>query len=86
MKHDVTGNLNTINSVQGKIKCLFDISITNESTSKRPGQNFQVYAAEKFNDDAVSSSYQTALISEKIDGTCCYITPYQGKLAYMYWF
>ena len=75
----------SINSVQNKIKCVFEINLTNERSSKRRDQNYQILATEKLSNEALVSSYQTAIVSEKIDGTCCYAALYEGRILRSIW-
>ena len=72
---------NSSSSVQSKINCVFDISINSTNRSlKRSSQNYQVLATNNFSEEALSSDIKNASLSEKIDGTCCYMTSYKGKL------
>ena len=65
-------------SVQNKIKCVFATNILDGKTAKRSGQNYQVLATEQLSEEAVNAHVDDAVVSEKIDGTCCYVVEYQG--------
>ncbi|XP_051545921.1 uncharacterized protein C12orf29 homolog isoform X2 [Myxocyprinus asiaticus] len=54
-------------SVQQKIPCAF---LT---------EQFQVVATENVNPVALASDIHSAVATEKIDGTCCYVTTYRGE-------
>lgn len=41
-------------------------------------QQFQVVATETLNPSALESDIHCATATEKIDGTCCYVTKYRG--------
>lgn len=41
-------------------------------------QQFQVVATDTVNPVAVESDVYHALATEKVDGTCCYVTLYRG--------
>lgn len=42
-------------------------------------QQFQVVATEKVNPVALEANIGCAVATEKIDGTCCYVTVYNGE-------
>lgn len=42
-------------------------------------QQFQVVATEIVNPVAVEANIDCALATEKLDGTCCYVTLYKGE-------
>lgn len=65
-------------NVQKKIKCLFQTSVVDSTSSKRPGQNYSVLATDSLQSDAIAY-VGTAHASEKIDGTCCFVHEYQGR-------
>ncbi|KAF5897956.1 hypothetical protein DAT39_012319 [Clarias magur] len=70
-----------LGSVQQKIPCVFLTEVREEEASrKRDGQNFQVVATETVNPVALESDVHHALATEKLDGTCCYVTPYRGEV------
>ncbi|XP_026991636.1 uncharacterized protein C12orf29 homolog isoform X1 [Tachysurus fulvidraco] len=70
-------------SVQQKIPCVFLTEVKEEASRKRDGQHFQVVATETLNPAAVESDVYHALATEKLDGTCCYVTLYRGE-AYLW--
>ncbi|KAI5105533.1 hypothetical protein C0J45_5205 [Silurus meridionalis] len=70
-------------AVQQKIPCVFLTEVKDEASRKRDGQNFQVVATETVNPVAVESDVYSAIATEKLDGTCCYVTAYRGD-AYLW--
>ncbi|XP_041366004.1 uncharacterized protein C12orf29 homolog isoform X2 [Gigantopelta aegis] len=67
------------NRVQQKIPCIFEIEVKDENSRKRSNQSFRVLAVDCLNSEASSSCLQDAWLSEKLDGTCCYVSPFKGK-------
>lgn len=67
-------------SVKGKLECVFEIAIVNKPSSKRPNQVFRVSATDTLRQEAKDHGIDDALASEKIDGTCVFITPFNGKV------
>ncbi|XP_046573805.1 uncharacterized protein C12orf29 homolog [Haliotis rubra] len=67
------------NPVQQKVKCLFKIRVENKASQKRQNQQFLVVATDNLCDEVEQHNLDTAVVSEKIDGTCCYIAEYEGK-------
>lgn len=47
-----------------------------------PLQQFQVDATETLNPLALEADIDCALATEKLDGTCCYVTDYKGEKNY----
>ena len=43
-------------------------------------QPFQVVATENVNPVALEAHIDCALATEKLDGTCCYVSEYKGEL------
>uniref|UniRef100_A0A8C1QQU1 RNA ligase 1 n=1 Tax=Cyprinus carpio TaxID=7962 RepID=A0A8C1QQU1_CYPCA len=68
-----------LGSVQQKIPCVFLTEVRNEPSRKRDCQQFQVVATESVNPAALESDVHCAAATEKIDGTCCYVTTYRGE-------
>ncbi|XP_059192097.1 RNA ligase 1 [Centropristis striata] len=68
-----------LGSVQQKIPCVFLTEVKEEQSRKRDGQQFQVVATETVNPVALEANIDCALATEKIDGTCCYVTVYKGQ-------
>nr|CAB3226513.1 uncharacterized protein C12orf29 homolog [Phallusia mammillata] len=69
------------NGVQGKIQCIFKCVAEELPSKKRVGQNYRIVATKEISKTALSSNLETAIATEKLDGTCCYVKEYQGKLA-----
>lgn len=66
-------------SVQRKIPCLFLTEVKDEPSHKRENQPFKVLATEIINPKAQEADVFSALPTEKVDGTCCYVAPYKGQ-------
>ncbi|XP_059916256.1 RNA ligase 1 [Gadus macrocephalus] len=71
--------MSRLSSVQQKVPCLFLTEVKQEQSRKRLGQPFQVIATEHLNPLALESNVESALATEKLDGTCCYVTYYEGQ-------
>ncbi|TRY97713.1 hypothetical protein DNTS_024696 [Danionella cerebrum] len=65
-------------AVQQKIPCVFLTEVRDEPSKKRDCQQFQVVATENVNPSALQADVHCAVATEKIDGTCCYVTTYKG--------
>ncbi|KAK2842692.1 hypothetical protein Q5P01_012892 [Channa striata] len=68
-----------LGSVQQKIPCVFVTEVKEEPSRKRDRQQFQVVATENVNPVALEADIDCALPTEKLDGTCCYVTVYKGQ-------
>ncbi|XP_029909725.1 RNA ligase 1 isoform X1 [Myripristis murdjan] len=68
-----------LGSVQQKVPCVFLTEVKEEQSRKREWQPFQVVATENVNPVALESNIACALATEKLDGTCCYVTTYKGQ-------
>ncbi|XP_030641004.1 RNA ligase 1 [Chanos chanos] len=68
-----------LGSVQQKIPCVFLTEVRDEPSRKRECQLFQVVATENLNPIALNADVYSALATEKVDGTCCYVTTYKGE-------
>ncbi|MFT7799700.1 uncharacterized protein C12orf29 homolog isoform X1 [Arapaima gigas] len=68
-----------LGSVQQKIPCVFMTELRDEPSRKHHFQHFQVVASEKLNPRVERSQLECAVATEKLDGTCCYVSMYQGK-------
>uniref|UniRef100_A0AAQ6A1S5 RNA ligase 1 n=1 Tax=Amphiprion ocellaris TaxID=80972 RepID=A0AAQ6A1S5_AMPOC len=68
-----------LGSVQQKIPCVFLTDVKEEQSRKRDCQAFQVVATENVNPVALDANIDCALATEKLDGTCCYVTVYKGQ-------
>ncbi|XP_029009953.1 uncharacterized protein C12orf29 homolog [Betta splendens] len=67
-----------LGSVQQKIPCVFLTEVKEEKSRKREFQQFQVVATENLNPVALEADVYSAFATEKLDGTCCYVTDYKG--------
>lgn len=68
-----------LGTVQQKIPCVFLTEVKEEHSRKRESQQFQVVATKKLNPLAHESNVEVALATEKLDGTCCYVSIYEGQ-------
>ncbi|XP_066579634.1 RNA ligase 1 [Amia ocellicauda] len=68
-----------LGSVQQKIPCVFVTEVRDEPSRKRESQHFQVLATEHLNPKALGSDVESAIPTEKLDGTCCYVSIYKGE-------
>ncbi|KAM8974044.1 RNA ligase 1 [Pelodytes ibericus] len=67
-----------LGAVQKKIPCVFITQVKNAPSSKREHQTFNVVATETLNPLALAADVQNAVPTEKVDGTCCYVTKHRG--------
>ncbi|KAM4676770.1 RNA ligase 1 [Discoglossus pictus] len=67
-----------LGAVQQKIPCVFVTRVKDEPSSKRDHQAFKVVATETLNPVAIDADVTSALPTEKVDGTCCYVTFHKG--------
>ncbi|XP_025737026.1 RNA ligase 1 isoform X2 [Callorhinus ursinus] len=68
-----------LGSVQRKMPCVFVTEVKEEPSTKREHQPFKVLATETLSHKALDADIYSALPTEKVDGTCCYITTYKGQ-------
>lgn len=68
-----------LGSVQRKLPCVFVTEVQDIPSGKREAQPFRVVATEKLNPCALDSSIHSAVATEKLDGTCCYVSLFKGK-------
>ncbi|NP_001008606.1 RNA ligase 1 [Danio rerio] len=68
-----------LGSVQQKIPCVFLTEVRDEPSRKRDCQQFQVVATENVSPAALASDVHCAAATEKVDGTCCYVTTFNGE-------
>ncbi|XP_046889737.1 uncharacterized protein C12orf29 homolog [Hypomesus transpacificus] len=68
-----------LGSVQQKIPCVLMTEVKEEPSIKRESQQFRVLATKTVNPVALESNVECALATEKLDGTCCYVTVYKGQ-------
>ncbi|XP_052825153.1 uncharacterized protein C12orf29 homolog [Octopus bimaculoides] len=66
-------------SVQSKLNCIFEIAVTNEPSSKHSNQLYMVSATDKLRPDAKGHNLETALLTEKVDGTCAYVAEFKDR-------
>ncbi|XP_066489248.1 RNA ligase 1 [Tiliqua scincoides] len=71
--------MSRLGSVQQKVPCLFLTQVKEEPSAKRERQPFKVLATETINPKALDASIYNAIPTEKVDGTCCYVTTYKGQ-------
>ncbi|XP_074430771.1 RNA ligase 1-like [Larus michahellis] len=66
-------------AVQRKVPCLFVTEVKEEPSAKRERQPFKVLATETITGKALEADIYNAIPTEKVDGTCCYVTTYKGQ-------
>ncbi|XP_053112355.1 uncharacterized protein C12orf29 homolog [Hemicordylus capensis] len=71
--------MSRLGSVQQKVPCLFVTQVKEEPSAKRERQPFKVLATETINQKALDADIYNAIPTEKVDGTCCYVTTYKGQ-------
>ncbi|XP_077374206.1 RNA ligase 1 [Festucalex cinctus] len=69
-----------LGSVQQKVSCVFMTEVKEEPSKKRDFQPFNMVATTILNPAVLEADINSALATEKLDGTCCYVTHYKGKL------
>ncbi|XP_018602938.2 RNA ligase 1 isoform X1 [Scleropages formosus] len=77
--HIISEIMRRLGSVQQKIPCVFMTEVREEPSSKRRFQHFQVVASEELSPRALESRLESAVATEKLDGTCCYVSVFKGK-------
>ncbi|XP_063471210.1 RNA ligase 1 isoform X3 [Symphalangus syndactylus] len=68
-----------LGSVQRKMPCVFVTEVKEEPSSKREHQPFKVLATETISHKALDADIYSAIPTEKVDGTCCYVTTYKDQ-------
>ncbi|XP_073071662.1 RNA ligase 1 isoform X2 [Manis javanica] len=68
-----------LGSVQRKMPCVFVTEVKEEPATKRDHQPFKVLATETVSHRALDADIHSAIPTEKVDGTCCYVTTYRGQ-------
>ncbi|OWF52570.1 uncharacterized protein C12orf29 homolog [Mizuhopecten yessoensis] len=68
-----------LGSVQQKISCVFETKVLNEPSKKRSYQQYNVVATNTVRPAARKDGIATAIATEKLDGTCVFISEFQGK-------
>uniref|UniRef100_A0A8D0GU61 RNA ligase 1 n=1 Tax=Sphenodon punctatus TaxID=8508 RepID=A0A8D0GU61_SPHPU len=71
--------MSRLGSVQQKVPCLFVTRVKEEPSAKRERQPFKVLATETLNRKALDVDIYNAIPTEKVDGTCCYVTTYKEQ-------
>ena len=59
--------------------CVFVTDVKAEPSAKWDHQPFKVLATETLSEKAFDADVYNAVATEKVDGTCCYITNYRGQ-------
>nr|XP_006011066.1 PREDICTED: uncharacterized protein C12orf29 homolog isoform X3 [Latimeria chalumnae] len=67
-----------LGAVKQKIPCVFLTKVIEEPSAKRD-QPFQILASETLNPKALEADLHNAIPTEKVDGTCCYVTTWKGQ-------
>ncbi|KAL2094044.1 hypothetical protein ACEWY4_011356 [Coilia grayii] len=68
-----------LGTVQQKISCVFRTEVQDMPSGKREAQPFHVAATESLNPSALEADIHSAIATEKLDGTCCYVSLYKGQ-------
>uniref|UniRef100_A0A8C6S3S1 RNA ligase 1 n=1 Tax=Neogobius melanostomus TaxID=47308 RepID=A0A8C6S3S1_9GOBI len=68
-----------LGSVQQKMPCVFTTEVKEEPSRKRDCQSYKVVATETLNPVAMDADVESALATEKVDGTCCYVSLFRGQ-------
>lgn len=68
-----------LGSVQQKISCVFETTVLNEPSKKRSYQQFNVVATSTIRQTAREDGIATAIPTEKLDGTCVFVSEFKGK-------
>ncbi|XP_040136143.1 RNA ligase 1 isoform X2 [Ictidomys tridecemlineatus] len=68
-----------LGSVQRKMPCVFVTEVKDEPSAKREHQPFKVLATETVSHKALDADIYSAIPTEKVDGTCCYVTTYKDQ-------
>ncbi|XP_059833653.1 RNA ligase 1 isoform X5 [Hypanus sabinus] len=66
-----------LGTVQQKIPCAFTTELRQEAATKRPNQSYRVLANGELSPTALAANIHQAVATEKVDGTCCYVTNYK---------
>ncbi|XP_072124246.1 RNA ligase 1 isoform X1 [Mobula birostris] len=68
-----------LGTVQQKIPCAFTTELREEPATKRPNQSYRVLANGELSPKALAANIHQGVATEKVDGTCCYVTNYKGS-------
>lgn len=71
--------MEVLGTVQHKVSCVFETAVLSEQSSKRENQPYKVVATERIKQKAVDNDIHSALVTEKLDGTCVYFAKFEGK-------
>ena len=74
-----TQNMKVVCPVQSKVKCVFESKVIQTPSKKHKGQNYIVVASKDIRSDASDMHKSSYHVSEKIDGTCCYVHSHNGN-------
>ena len=76
----LTDTMAKCTAVQRKMPCVFVTSVQDMPSSKRANQQFMVTASDTLNPEVNPLDIDSALTTEKVDGTCCLVQEYQGSV------
>lgn len=65
--------------VQSKIHCIFESKVVQIPSKKRHGQNYKVVASDIVSKHAAKFDNLEKRLTEKIDGTCCFMHTHEGE-------
>ncbi|XP_038170649.1 uncharacterized protein C12orf29 homolog [Arvicola amphibius] len=71
--------MSRLGSVQRKMPCVFVTEVKAEPSAKREHQPFKVLATETLSEKALEADVHNAIATEKVDGSCCYVTNHKGQ-------
>ncbi|XP_060576456.1 RNA ligase 1-like [Ruditapes philippinarum] len=89
-----TDNMEGLGSVQQKVSCVYETTVLNEHPKPvktvlkvwrfeyiyiKVLIHVQVVASERMKQKAIDNDIHTAIVTEKLDGTCVYIAQFEGK-------
>ncbi|XP_043565815.1 uncharacterized protein C12orf29 homolog [Chiloscyllium plagiosum] len=66
-------------SVQQKIPTAFSTAVKDEPATKRHNQSYRVLATGELSLKALEAGIHHAIATEKVDGSCCYVTKYKDS-------
>ncbi|XP_048404815.1 RNA ligase 1 isoform X2 [Stegostoma tigrinum] len=64
-------------SVQQKVPTAFSTAVRDEPATKRHNQSYRVLATGELSLKALEADIHHAIATEKVDGSCCYVTKYK---------
>ena len=68
-----------LGNVQQKVSCVYETKVVEEPSSKRSYQPYKVVASETVKENAISSNIDSAVVTEKLDGTCVLIQEFSSQ-------